>query len=257
MKVNLHTHTYRCNHAHGTDEEFVLAAIDAGYTKLGFSDHNPFPYDNGYYNKQKMLPDMLDSYIADIRLLQEKYKDQIEILVGLECDSATRFFPYLQEISGKLDYMILGGHGDWSIGELYSGRLDKKWQLHKYFATTVEGMETGMFLYLAHPDLMLGSYREFDDTAQWLSRELCREANRLGLPLEYNMYGLQKTAKPGTLGYPYTPFWEIAAEENVQAVIGVDAHRPENFKTSDVEAARKLLEGLGLTVLQDPMSAKK
>jgi histidinol phosphatase-like PHP family hydrolase len=63
MKVNLHTHTYRCNHAHGTDEEFVQAAIETGYTKLGFSDHNPFPYDNGYYNKQKMLPEMLDSYI--------------------------------------------------------------------------------------------------------------------------------------------------------------------------------------------------
>ena len=47
MKVNLHTHTVRCGHAVGTDEEYVLAAIAAGFTKLGFSDHNPFPYENG------------------------------------------------------------------------------------------------------------------------------------------------------------------------------------------------------------------
>ena len=43
MKVNLHTHTYRCGHAEGTEEEYVLAAIENGYVKLGFSDHTPFP----------------------------------------------------------------------------------------------------------------------------------------------------------------------------------------------------------------------
>jgi len=252
MKINLHTHTARCGHASGTDEEYVLAAIDAGYTKLGFSDHNPFPYDNGYYNNTKMMPDQLEGYIDSVLSLKEKYAGQIEILLGLECEAVPRFFPYLQELRSRMDYMLLGNHGDWSIAETYYGRAAKRWQLHKYVGSTVEAMETGMFLYLAHPDLMFCGYPEFDDTAKYLSRELCREANRLGMPLEYNIYGVLKGTKPGKLGYPYDGFWEIAAEENVRAVIGVDAHEPNHFLKTDPDVFRGKLEAMGLTVLTDP-----
>ena len=117
MKVNLHTHTYRCHHAEGTDEAYVLAAIDAGFTKLGFADHTPFPYENGYVRGDKMLPQELEGYIQSVRELQQKYAGQIEILLGLECESVPRFFPYLQEIRKQLDFMILGSHGDGSTGD--------------------------------------------------------------------------------------------------------------------------------------------
>ena len=39
IKANYHTHTARCGHAIGTDEEYVQAAIQAGLKTLGFSDH--------------------------------------------------------------------------------------------------------------------------------------------------------------------------------------------------------------------------
>ena len=32
-KTNYHMHTYRCMHASGTDEEYVLSAIKNGYEK--------------------------------------------------------------------------------------------------------------------------------------------------------------------------------------------------------------------------------
>ena len=95
-------------------------------------------------------------------------------------------------------------------------------------------MESGLFLYLAHPDLFLAGYQEFDDTAKYLSRQLCREANRLKMPLEYNLYGLIKCKQYTTLGYPYPGFWEIAAEENVTAVVGVDAHGMEHVDGRDI-----------------------
>ena len=44
MKTNYHTHTTRCHHATGSDEEFVLSAIKGGYQELGFSDHTPVSY---------------------------------------------------------------------------------------------------------------------------------------------------------------------------------------------------------------------
>lgn len=36
MRTNYHTHTTRCLHATGSDEEFVLSAIKGGYQELGF-----------------------------------------------------------------------------------------------------------------------------------------------------------------------------------------------------------------------------
>ena len=37
MKTNYHTHTTRCMHATGDDEDYVLSAIKGGYRILGFS----------------------------------------------------------------------------------------------------------------------------------------------------------------------------------------------------------------------------
>ena len=44
MIVNYHTHTTRCNHASGTEKEYVEAAIETGLKVLGFSDHTPYPF---------------------------------------------------------------------------------------------------------------------------------------------------------------------------------------------------------------------
>ncbi len=255
MKVNLHTHTERCGHAYGTDEEFVLAAIEHGYTKLGFSDHNPFPYELEFEPENpKMSLETFEEYIASITALKEKYKDKIEILLGLECESVPRFYPFLAEIRQRLDYMILGNHGDWTCGEFFSELTTPK-ELEHYVDMAVQGLETGLFLYIAHPDLMLYSYPGMDDAAVQLSRQLCREANRLNIPLEYNLYGKLKKVAPPALGYPCDGFWKIAAEENVRAVVGIDAHRPRNFEIEDMEAGIQMLESMGITVLPDPTKA--
>lgn len=43
-KTNYHMHTKRCMHASGSDEDYVLAAIEGGYEEIGFSDHSPWQY---------------------------------------------------------------------------------------------------------------------------------------------------------------------------------------------------------------------
>ena len=40
---NYHTHTSRCGHAIGEDEEYVIEAINASYKGIGFSDHVMLP----------------------------------------------------------------------------------------------------------------------------------------------------------------------------------------------------------------------
>ena len=61
---NYHTHTYRCGHAIGSDEEYVEAAIKAGYKVLGFSDHAP--YSQYYHANSSMRWDQLEEYISSI-----------------------------------------------------------------------------------------------------------------------------------------------------------------------------------------------
>ena len=44
MYANYHTHTWRCNHARGTERDYIEQAIASGVKILGFSDHTPNPY---------------------------------------------------------------------------------------------------------------------------------------------------------------------------------------------------------------------
>ena len=67
MRYNLHTHTYRCNHASGTDREYVEAAIKAGMKTLGFADHCPQFFPNDYYSTFRMRPEAAADYVESLR----------------------------------------------------------------------------------------------------------------------------------------------------------------------------------------------
>ena len=111
-KNNYHTHTTRCYHASGKDEEYVKAAIKAGIKELGFSDHTPWHYASSFKATMRMPESQLDDYLESIRYLKEKYKDQISILIGLECEYFERYMPWLEKTikDKKIDYIILGNH---------------------------------------------------------------------------------------------------------------------------------------------------
>lgn len=54
MIANYHTHTPRCNHAQGSEQEYVDAALSAGLKILGFSDHTPYFFPGDYYSTFRM-----------------------------------------------------------------------------------------------------------------------------------------------------------------------------------------------------------
>ena len=115
MKANYHTHTARCGHAEGTDEEYVLAAIERGFDELGFSDHVPWPYKNGYVHPTvRMHISQMPEYLASVRALAEKYRGQIRILTGFECEYFPDYMGWLADMKAEngLDYLILGNHYD-------------------------------------------------------------------------------------------------------------------------------------------------
>ena len=85
MKTNYHTHTTRCHHALGSDEDYVLSAIKGGYEELGFSDHTPWKYRSSFVSPIRMTTNELPEYVESIHSLADKYEDQIKIRLGLEC----------------------------------------------------------------------------------------------------------------------------------------------------------------------------
>ena len=69
-QTNFHTHTSRCHHAFGNDEEFVRTAIQNGFEVLGFSDHACWKYDSDFVAHMRMKLDEFDDY-----------KDKVNIIV--------------------------------------------------------------------------------------------------------------------------------------------------------------------------------
>ena len=256
--TNYHSHTPRCMHATGSEEAYVLRAIDAGYAVLGFADHTPWPYKTDFVAGMRMRLNELDGYVRTVRALRSKYADRISIRLGLECEAFPEFYPWLREIREEkgIEYFLLGNHYDTNdeLHGAYFGRCSDAKQVRRYAETTVAGMESGLFAYLAHPDLFLEGYPRFDAEAERACRELCEAAKRLDMPLEYNLLGRQRAGRDrarGGYGYTTREFWEIAAETGNRAIIGVDAHAPEQLDCErDYRAARKLLQGMGVEILE-------
>ena len=250
MIANYHTHTYRCGHAEGGEREYAEQAAKAGLKILGFSDHTPQDYfDAGPRNRPiRMMPEELPGYAASVRSLAAEYKDTLDIRLGVEAEYYPKYFSRLLEMlrENGVEYMILGQHflGN-EIGDVYSGRYteDEK-VLSRYVSQCTEALETGLFTYLAHPDLV--HFGGDDAVYAREMRRLCRAASRTGTPVEINLLGIREGRH-----YPDERFWRIAAEEGCMAVIGCDAHQPSDLSDAAGEQeALAMVSRLGLKLTE-------
>jgi len=231
MKYNYHTHTARCFHAKGTDEEYVLAAIKAGFDEIGFSDHSPWNF-KGFVSGMRMHENQLEDYCNSVKSLREKYKNEISIKLGLECEYFPKYMPWLKEMIEKheIDYIILGHHFcEDEPGHLYNGDMTKPDQLYRYRDDILEAMETGLFSYVAHPDIFMRGYPVFDEHCEKVSLDIINKAIETDTPLEYNLLGFSHSINDGKQGYPYPDFWRLIAEKKPPVTMGLDAHSPDVY----------------------------
>ena len=73
MYANYHTHTYRCNHARGSEREYIERAIARGVRVLGFSDHVPMPFPDGHQSGFRVRIEELEDYVRTLEALREEY----------------------------------------------------------------------------------------------------------------------------------------------------------------------------------------
>ena len=232
MTVNLHTHTFRCHHACGTDEEYVKYAIERGVRTLGFSDHTPYFYDKDYVSPAKMGIDEMAEYFESVMRLREKYKGEIDIKLGFETEYFPKFFDRLLEEYRKypLDYIILGQHfvGNESTPDAESsfGKKNDRSIVTRFVDQCSMALATGRFTYFAHPDVIDLEVKGRGDE-EFLESEyerLIRVAIDTDTPLEINLCGVRTKRN-----YPNPCFWQMVGKLGADVVVGCDAHAPKQM----------------------------
>lgn len=249
MIANYHTHTPRCHHAVGNEEEYIRCALERGLQELGFSDHAPQLFPGDYYSTFRMRPEELTGYMETVRTLRDKYRDRLTIHVGMEMEYYPDIFPKTMPLLREqgVEYLLLGQHclGNEEPGNPYSSTPTGDESVLKWYCDQViAGMHTGFFTYLAHPDLI--HFTGDDRVYARYMENLCREAKACGMPLEVNLLGMEEKRH-----YPRRLFWEIAAQVGNPVVLGCDAHRPEALSdTAPEQEALKLVRDLQLPLLE-------
>lgn len=251
---NYHTHTYRCKHAVMTEDDYAAKAFEEGYDGLGISDHVILP---GIDGRIRGSFGELEAYLSSVRRLQTEYRGKMEIFLGFECEWSRRFEGYYRSLleSGKVDYLIFGNHDTY-----FKGGADHPLKINsyseyvaRYRRFALEALESGLFSVYAHPDKY--TYRTpWTKTAEKAAYDMCECAKKNGVALELNMScmrgrrGLLEIFGETRCRYPYEKFWNAAKEVGNVAVIGTDAHSPDDLAVSDRHVIEEFASSLGITV---------
>lgn len=215
-----HVHTYRCRHAGAEpDEAYVQKAIEMGASRIIFTDHAPFPADP-FGNRMDYA--QLSEYLSSLETLRKKYADVIEVKIGLEVEYLPKYQDYYAYLSksGKFDVLMLGQHFfQWK--DTYSFSMDDHFlDAQEYVGiqrALLEGMKSGWFQVVAHPDRMFQRCRKWTVEMEDLSRELIHNALEQDMVLERNLSSMHKE-------YQYwKEFWNLVPN-TARTIIGLDAH---------------------------------
>lgn len=256
MNYNFHTHTYHCHHAGGTPEEYVLRAIEGGITEMGFSDHFPLEFKNGTCNPSRVSICDVPIYLEEITYLKKKYADKIKIYLGFEMEYYTELFDEMKAKAMEYgaEYLLLGEHYARPENDPTSQHAciptNDEGLLTFYTDRVIEGMKTGAFTYVAHPDVwnFIGDKAFYKKQA----RRIAKASLAYGIPLEINFLGIRDGRY-----YPRRDFFEVAAEVGAPITFGFDAHTTLSaFDDESLKIAKKMVSDLHLNYIGKPVLRK-
>lgn len=255
MKYDYHIHTFYCKHSDLTVKEIVDQYHKNNFIEIGISDHIPYKGVLDSKDNSRMFYSELESYIKDIKVEQENYKDKMKINIGFESEFFPNQLNWYKELLSRpeVDYLILGIHAVENLDEEnnFNRNCTNKEQLKRYWKAIDEGMRTGLYVYAVHPDFYMKSYQEWDSECEELAIKICDLALELDFPLGFNINGFWKG--PRVIGkvfrnkYPIHEFWKIAKEKKVKIILESDVHHKKQlYDTEIVKKTYDLLKQWGL-----------
>ena len=247
MPADHHTHTPLCRHASGEPEEYVEAAVAAGLSAYGISDHapqHPEPFDDW-----RMRESDLGHYDEWIERAERHAAGRMAVRCGLECDWLPGCVPWIESLAARRrwDYLIGSVHylGDWDFdnpGRLESWRgrdVAEVWE--QYWRRFGEMASSGCFDILGHADLVKKfGHVPGGDLDRYYEPAVDAVAAS-GCVIELNTAGWHK---PCAEAYPAPRFLELACAAGVPLVISSDAHSPGEIGR-DFERAIRLARSAG------------
>ena len=255
LASTLHNHTTLSDGRH-TPEQMVLAALDAGMTDFGISDHSCTPHDLRY-----CIADT-QAYLAQLRALQARYAGQIRLHVGIEQDffgpvPDRRQFDY---IIGSVHYYpsrqgyydVDGSAQDTAraLNELFDG--DAMAMTRAYYQQVVRNVQTYRPDVIGHFDLItkfnedgaLFSAGHPRYRAAWQSA-----ASALlpyGIPFELNTGAMSRGYRAAP--YPSEEILRYLALHGGCGLLSSDSHRAQSLGFG-FDAAARMAQAAGLPLV--------
>ena len=261
IRQNLHTHCTYCD-GKNTLEEMVLAAIDKGFSSLGFSSHC---FSNLSYDECgiKTASDY-EAYLSEVEALKQKYKNQISIYRGIELES---------RIKDEL-YPNPGPRLDYSIGSIHWFYLDSRhWEvdykaeillqakeafggfrplIESYYNEVIEFAKHSSYSITGHIDLVtkfseLNSFG-FENESWYRDAALSAAESvvKCGKLIEINTGAISRGYR--TTPYPAPFILKRLAELNAPIIVTTDCHSANNIDIKYDETV-SMLSSYGFTHL--------
>ena len=254
MKTNYHTHHYLCGHAEGNIEDYVLEAINNDFVEIGISDHGPI---NAEAFHRMTYEEFENIYLVEIEDAIKKYSGKIKILKGLEIEYVYGDDDYYSRLLNKIDYLILGPH--YYIGEKVlvghtTYQVDSKAKLESYTKLIEDALDSKLFKIIAHPDLFMHGYKEFDSFAEECAQRIVEAVIRNDALIEFNAGGIRtnryfdENGKP-KYAVPNDGFWKVVSRYNVKVILGSDCHKPKELNDDNFKYAKELANSYGLNIV--------
>ncbi len=257
---NYHSHSH-FDDGQEAPEAYARAAVEKGLHSLGFSGHIPVPFSSDWNMRQKDLPD----YIRIVQKLRERYRDKLDIFLGLEVDYIPNVLTPVgpQVVNLELDFTIGAVHflgtlpdgRDWTVdgpkeefeqGLLRSFSGDIRSLIEEYY----QRMATMIRFYppdiVGHFDVVKKNNEGnqfFSEEALWYRHLVLRTLDALAQSnciLEVNTGGISR----GICSDYYPSQWilERCLELNIPITLGSDAHKPQDLDAYFAEANDMLKE---------------
>ena len=244
IRIDLHNHTTRCNHAEGTVDEYVQRAIELGIDIYGFSEHAPMDFDPKY----RLAIEEIQAYTTDILRAKETYKNDIQILLGYEVDWLQG---HMREdiLAADVDYLIGSVHfiDKWSfdnpefIGGWKDKDIDEIWKA--YFEATEAMAKSGKFDIVGHLDLIKVFKFMPKQDVRVLAKNVLHAIKKSNMVMEVNTAGLRK---PVEEIYPSRALLEEAYALDIPITFSSDAHAVDQIGAG-YDLATTLAKDIGYT----------
>lgn len=247
MKADFHVHTNFSGDSQSTPEEMIQEAIRRGLKTICITDHHDINFTEPGFEID------FERYIPTLQMLQEKYRDQIELLIGMEFGLNPEYGNFCKELAEKypFDFIIGSLHVvdgmDPYYRKIFLDRTDEE-GYRRTFELTLESIHNiSDFDVLGHIDYIVRygkyqdreySYAKYADYLDAILKYLIENGKGLELNTSGWKYGL-------TFAHPHQDVLKRYKELGGEILtIGSDGHKPEHV-AYDFHKVKDYLEACG------------